>query len=190
MPPDSRIPRDTWRASSALTASKSAPRAVITSPSTCRPRHIRSAGNRGTSSRMFIGWAVLASRRIRIRRSPSCGGASGRPRSTALKSSIPTRAGAFICRSPSGSRSSGSLEALLAYPFRPAAAIASLIDESPDVLARWDAIAPRRRVVGLAGVDAHAKLALREVDPGDNRFSIAASELRVVVPHAFGPCST
>jgi hypothetical protein len=65
------------------------------------------------------------------------------------------------------------VQALLAYPFRPAAAIASLIDESPNVLARWDAIAPRRRVVGLAGVDAHAKLALREVDPGDNRYSIA-----------------
>jgi hypothetical protein len=65
------------------------------------------------------------------------------------------------------------VQALLAYPFRPAAAIASLIDESPNVLARWDAIAPRRRVVGLAGVDAHAKLALREGDPGDNRYSIA-----------------
>jgi hypothetical protein len=65
------------------------------------------------------------------------------------------------------------VQALLAYPFRPAAAIASLIDESPNVLARWDAIAPRRRVVGLAGVDAHAKLALKEVDPGDNRYSIA-----------------
>jgi len=65
------------------------------------------------------------------------------------------------------------VEALLAYPFRPAAAIASLIDESPDVLARWDALAPRRRVVGLAGVDAHAKLVLKEADPGDNRYSIA-----------------
>ena len=64
------------------------------------------------------------------------------------------------------------VEALLAYPFRPAAAIASLIDESPDVLARWDALASRRRVVGLAGVDAHAKLALKESDPGDNRYSI------------------
>lgn len=63
-------------------------------------------------------------------------------------------------------------EALLAYPFRPAAAIASLIDESPDVLARWNALASRRRVVGLAGVDAHAKLALKEADPGDNRYSI------------------
>jgi hypothetical protein len=65
------------------------------------------------------------------------------------------------------------LKALLAYPLRPAAAIASLIDESTNVLARWDAIAPGRRVVGLAGVDAHAKLALKEVDPGDNRYSIA-----------------
>ena len=60
-----------------------------------------------------------------------------------------------------------------AYPLRPAAAIASLIDESTNVLSRWDAMAPRRRVVGLAGVDAHAKLALKEVDPGDNRYSIA-----------------
>jgi hypothetical protein len=65
------------------------------------------------------------------------------------------------------------VQALLAYPIRPAAAIASLIDESPNVLPRWDAITPRRRVVGLAGVDAHAKLALKEVDPGDNRYSIA-----------------
>ena len=65
------------------------------------------------------------------------------------------------------------IEALVAYPFRPAEAIASLIDESPAMQARWDALTPRRRVVGIAGIDAHAKLAVKEIDPGDNGYSIA-----------------
>jgi hypothetical protein len=64
------------------------------------------------------------------------------------------------------------VEALLAYPFRPAAVISSLIDPSAEILARWDALTLRRRLVGIAGVDAHAKLALRDVDPADNRLSI------------------
>ena len=34
-----------------------------------------------------------------------------------------------------------------------------------------------RRVVALAGADAHAKIALRNADPGDNRWSAAAAEL-------------
>ena len=39
-------------------------------------------------------------------------------------------------------------------------------------MSRWNGLADRRRVVGVAGVDAHAKLELRDADPGDNRFSI------------------
>ena len=82
------------------------------------------------------------------------------------------------------------LEALLAYPLRPAAAIASLIDESTNVLARWDAIsasapggrACRRRRSRQARVERGR--------PGRQSLLDRASELRVVFPHAFGPCST
>ena len=60
--------------------------------------------------------------------------------------------------------------AILAYPFRPSETIASLIQ--PDgTLYRWARLAARRRVVGIAGVDAHAKLQLRG-DPGDSRLSL------------------
>ena len=64
------------------------------------------------------------------------------------------------------------LEALLHYPFRPAETIAGLLTGSDETLTQWLAVAKKRRVVGLAGVDAHAKLALRNSDPGDNRWSI------------------
>lgn len=63
-------------------------------------------------------------------------------------------------------------QALATYPFRPAESMARLLVDSPATLARWDELTDRRRVVALAGVDAHAKLALRDVDPGDNRFSL------------------
>ncbi len=64
------------------------------------------------------------------------------------------------------------VEALLHYPFRPGETIASLLTGSDNTLTRWAAVARRRRVVGIAGVDAHAKLALRDSDPGDNRWSL------------------
>ena len=59
------------------------------------------------------------------------------------------------------------------YPFRPAETIASLVERPAENLARWDALTRRRKVVGLAGADAHAKLALRNADPGDNRRTLA-----------------
>jgi hypothetical protein len=58
------------------------------------------------------------------------------------------------------------------YLFRPAETIANLLGESTVASARWESLSRRRRVVVLAGTDAHAKLALRDVDPGDNRFSV------------------
>jgi len=61
--------------------------------------------------------------------------------------------------------------ALLDYPFRPAETIAGLIrsgDELPD---QWAALAARRRVVALGGVDAHARLDLGG-DPADSRFAL------------------
>jgi hypothetical protein len=65
------------------------------------------------------------------------------------------------------------LAALVTYPFRPEETIASLLGGSPETLDRWESLTRRRRVVGVAGADAHAKLALMDVEPGDNRFSLS-----------------
>ena len=62
---------------------------------------------------------------------------------------------------------------LLDYPVRPAETIASLLHvESPlSAVRQWTTIAARRRLVAIAGIDAHAKLALRG-DPGDGGFAL------------------
>jgi hypothetical protein len=64
------------------------------------------------------------------------------------------------------------VEALLDYPFRPAETITGLLHEAQDLPVRWAALTQRRRVVTVAGADAHAKLALRNADPGDSRFAV------------------
>ncbi|HEX4346770.1 MAG TPA: CehA/McbA family metallohydrolase [Vicinamibacterales bacterium] len=64
------------------------------------------------------------------------------------------------------------LERLFSYPFRPGETIASVLAEPADNLSRWDALTRSRKVVGVAGADAHAKLALMSSEPGDNRFSL------------------
>jgi len=64
------------------------------------------------------------------------------------------------------------LRSLLAYPARPAEAIAQLLTASSALRERWMAIAPERPLVAVAGADAHAKLALRDTEPGDNSYSI------------------
>jgi hypothetical protein len=63
------------------------------------------------------------------------------------------------------------LAALVDYPFRPAAVISSLVQPSGAV-AEWERLSARRRLVGIAGVDAHAKIAPRSADPGDSRFAL------------------
>jgi len=64
------------------------------------------------------------------------------------------------------------LRSLLAYPARPAEAIAQLLTASSALRERWMAIAAERPLVAVAGADAHAKLALRDTEPGDNSYSI------------------
>jgi len=64
------------------------------------------------------------------------------------------------------------IEALLHYPIRPAESLTSLLTGFEDTMAHWNTLAARRSVVGIAGVDAHAKLDLVNSDSGDNRFSI------------------
>jgi len=62
------------------------------------------------------------------------------------------------------------LAALAAYPFRPAETIGSLV-RTGGIVERWAALAAGRRVVMLAGADAHARLGLR-ADPADSGWAL------------------
>lgn len=64
------------------------------------------------------------------------------------------------------------LRTLLAYPVRPAEGIAGLLTDNAALRARWLTSAASRPVIAMAGADAHAKLALRDAEPGDNSNSI------------------
>lgn len=59
--------------------------------------------------------------------------------------------------------------ALFTYPARKPEALATVLDRPEPTLRRWDALTRRRRVVALAGADAHARLGLRNLgEPYDN----------------------
>ena len=60
----------------------------------------------------------------------------------------------------------GLARALFTYPFRATASLATLLDRPDAVLRRWDALTARRRVVGVAGTDAHARLDVRGDESG------------------------
>ena len=64
------------------------------------------------------------------------------------------------------------LSALVDYPFRPAETITGLLAEDVTLPARWAAIAERRPVVTVVGADAHARLALRNSDTGDDGLAL------------------
>ena len=78
-------------------------------------------------------------------------------------------------------------ESIVDYPFRPEETIAGLLHERQDLPMHWAAVAQRRRVVSLAGSDAHAKLALRSGDPGESRLVLPwpgyEASLRVLSVH-------
>jgi hypothetical protein len=79
------------------------------------------------------------------------------------------------------------VRALFTYAIRPSEAIASLLTDSPDLSDRWDRLLSSRRVVSLAGADAHAKLVLLEDGAGNSRYSLPVpgyeSSLRVLSVH-------
>jgi hypothetical protein len=79
------------------------------------------------------------------------------------------------------------LSALVDYPLRPTAAMTSLMQPS-GATAAWEALTHRRRVVSIAGVDAHARLAPRSADPGDSRYALPLpgyeASFRVLSIHA------
>jgi hypothetical protein len=55
---------------------------------------------------------------------------------------------------------------LLTYRLRPAETLTAALDRPATALDRWDQLTPSRRVVGLAGADAHARLGFRQqTDP-------------------------
>jgi hypothetical protein len=61
------------------------------------------------------------------------------------------------------------LPTILHYPVRPSEAVASLFDRPEGPLRRWDELGSRRRVVGLAAADAHARMGLGgKTDPYDD----------------------
>ena len=63
------------------------------------------------------------------------------------------------------------LTAVIDYSFRPSSVIAGLLQPS-GAIATWESIARRRRLVAIAGADAHARLAPRNADPGNSRFAV------------------
>lgn len=78
-------------------------------------------------------------------------------------------------------------KALLAYPARPAESMTALLTDGRSLQADWAAQTRTRQVVAVAGADAHAKLAVRDAEPGDNRFSVPIpsyeSSFRVLSVH-------
>ena len=58
---------------------------------------------------------------------------------------------------------------LASYPLRPPAALASLLDRPDSTLERWDALGARRRVLSLAGLDAHGGIGNRLEDSSRRR---------------------
>ena len=61
---------------------------------------------------------------------------------------------------------------LLAYPARPVEAIAQLLTDTDALRDQWIATTTTRKVVALAGADAHAKVSLLDAEPGNNRYSV------------------
>jgi hypothetical protein len=63
--------------------------------------------------------------------------------------------------------------ALLTYLLRSPESMARLLDRPSPVLERWDKLTASRRVTALAGLDAHARLGMRQrTDPDDGAFHV------------------
>lgn len=64
------------------------------------------------------------------------------------------------------------LQALLAYPIRPEESIGNLLSLNPANVSAYADLTSERVATALLAVDAHSKVALRDVDPGDNRWAL------------------
>jgi hypothetical protein len=59
--------------------------------------------------------------------------------------------------------------ALATYAWRPVETLGSFLDRPDVTMRRWDALTARRRVVGVAGTDAHARVGAQEGDAQGSR---------------------
>ena len=64
------------------------------------------------------------------------------------------------------------ISSLVTYPWRPTETIGALLTPSAGARAAWDRLTAARAVVGVSGVDAHARLALRDTEPAESRFAL------------------
>ena len=63
--------------------------------------------------------------------------------------------------------------ALLTYPIRATETLVSLLDRPTATMRRWDELTQRRRIVAVAGADAHARIGLRSIsEPYGNGSSL------------------
>jgi hypothetical protein len=67
---------------------------------------------------------------------------------------------------------SGIVSTLAGYPFRPAETIARMMSGTGLSVDRWRSFAHQRRVVLLAGADAHGGIPIGNADPGDGGFAL------------------
>jgi hypothetical protein len=83
------------------------------------------------------------------------------------------------------------VRALFTYPVRGPETIGRLLTRSSDLDDRWATLTARGPVVGLAGVDAHANLALVDTDPANGSFALPVpsydASFRVVSVHVALP---
>ena len=68
------------------------------------------------------------------------------------------------------------VRAVAAYPFRPAAALTSLLDRPTGSLTMWDRMAASRRVLGFAGHDAHGGVGRTVEQPSSRRVPVPSYE--------------
>ena len=85
----------------------------------------------------------------------------------------------------------GLADAVLHYPFRAPETLAHLLTPIDETMRNWSASPGKESGAILSGVDAHAKLASRNAEPGDNRFTLPLAQLRGGVlrrcPRTSGP---
>jgi hypothetical protein len=73
------------------------------------------------------------------------------------------------------------LRVLFTYPARRPEALATLLDRPDDLMARWDVLAHRRRVVAVAAADAHARIGVGDLgEPYEKTASLNAPSYEAV----------
>jgi len=71
------------------------------------------------------------------------------------------------------------LHAISAYPFRPPEAIASILTDTSALMSRWETLTRDRRVVAVAGTDAHALALFGPIRMPDYEYSFRMLSVRV-----------